>query len=324
MNAWPGLRGPTPGLWRTLLPWECAKDNWERIIARIWPNTKYLDVIVTGAMTQYIPTLDYYSGGLPIVSVNYASSECFSGINLNPICKPSEISYTIMPNMAYFEFLPCERNSTYVELVDLVDVKIGKEYELVITTFAGLYRYRVGDILRVTGFHNSAPHFQFVRRENVLLIIDTDKTKEPDLQTAVDNASKLLCEFNTSVVEYTSHADTTTIPGHYVIYLELLEKDLDNLPRDNVLDKCCLAMEESLDSEYRQCRVVYKSIGPLEIRVVKNGTFEELMDYEISKGASLGQYKVPKCVSSKSMVDFLDSRVTSKYFSQALPHWTSE
>ncbi|KAK6121474.1 hypothetical protein DH2020_044782 [Rehmannia glutinosa] len=303
---------------------ECAKDNWERIITRIWPNTKYLDVVVSGAMAQYIPTLDYYSGGLPIVSINYGSSECFSGINLNPMCKPSEISYTIMPNMAYFEFLTYEHNSSDVKPVDLVDVKIGKEYELVITTFAGLYRYRVGDILRVTGFHNSAPHFQFVRRQNVLLSIDTDKTKEPELQAAVDNASKLLREFNTSVVEYTSHADTTTIPGHYVIYLELLEKDSNNLPRDNMLDKCCLAMEESLDSEYRRGRVVDKSIGPLEIRVVKNGTFEELMDYEISKGASLGQYKVPKCVSSKSVVDFLDSRVKSKYFSQALPHWTSE
>ncbi|EPS68816.1 hypothetical protein M569_05951, partial [Genlisea aurea] len=42
---------------------ECSEDKWERIITRIWPNTKYLDVIVTGAMAQYIPTLDYYSGG---------------------------------------------------------------------------------------------------------------------------------------------------------------------------------------------------------------------------------------------------------------------
>ncbi|KAJ4846727.1 hypothetical protein Tsubulata_043093 [Turnera subulata] len=47
---------------------ECSKENWDRIIARIWPNTKYLDAIVTGAMAQYIPTLDDYSGGLPIVT----------------------------------------------------------------------------------------------------------------------------------------------------------------------------------------------------------------------------------------------------------------
>ncbi|KAK4401714.1 putative indole-3-acetic acid-amido synthetase GH3.1 [Sesamum angolense] len=309
---------------------ECSKDNWERIITRIWPNTKYLDVIVTGAMAQYIPTLDYYSGGLPKACTMYASSECYFGLNLNPMCKPSEVSYTIMPNMAYFEFLPHEPNSTGStrdsppRLVDLADVEIGKEYELVITTYAGLCRYRVGDILRVTGFHNSAPQFQFVRRKNVLLSIDSDKTDEAELQAAVESASCLLREFNTSVVEYTSYADTKTIPGHYVIYWELLGKDSGNSPSDQVLEQCCLAMEESLNSVYRQCRVADNSIGPLEIRVVRNGTFEELMDYAISRGASINQYKVPRCVSFTPIMELLDSRVVSSHFSPSLPQWTPE
>ncbi|CAN4107774.1 unnamed protein product [Withania somnifera] len=302
---------------------ECCKENWEGIITRIWPKTKYLDVIVTGAMAQYIPTLDYYSGGLPKVCTMYAASECYFGLNLNPICKPSEVSYTIMPNMGYFEFLPQDPTSTYspTNLVDLVDVEVGKEYELVITTYAGLYRYRVGDILRVTGFHNSAPQFHFVRRKNVLLSIDSDKTDEAELQKAVENASKLLRDFNTSVVDYTSYADTKTIPGHYVIYWELLMKDLNNSPSDEVLNKCCLAMEESLNTVYRQGRVACNSIGPLEIRVVKNGTFEELMDYAISRGASINQYKVPRCVSFAPILELLDSRIMSTHFSPSLPQW---
>lgn len=306
---------------------ECKKDNWEGIIVRIWPNAKYLDVIVTGAMAQYIPTLDYYSSGLPKACTMYASSECYFGLNLNPMSKPSEVSYTIMPNMAYFEFLPHEPNSTTTnakKLVDLADVKVGKEYELVITTYAGLYRYRVGDVLRVTGFHNSAPQFHFVRRKNVLLSIDSDKTDEAELQKAVENASELLREFNASVVEYTSFADTRTIPGHYVIYWELLVKETEDLPSADTLGKCCLAMEESLNSVYRQGRVADGSIGPLEIRVVKNGTFEELMDYAISRGASINQYKVPRCVSFAPIMELLDSRVVSAHFSPALPHWTPE
>lgn len=302
---------------------ECSKQNWEGIITRIWPNTKYLDVIVTGAMAQYIPTLDYYSGGrLPMACTMYASSECYFGLNLNPMCKPSEVSYTIMPNMAYFEFLPLDGSTS--KLVDLVDVEVGKEYELVITTYAGLYRYRVGDILRVTGFHNSAPQFHFVRRKNVLLSIDSDKTDEAELQNAVQNASHLLRDFNTSVVEYTSYADTTTIPGHYVIYWELLVKDSANSPTDEVLNQCCLAMENSLNSVYRQGRVSDHSIGALEIRVVKNGTFEELMDYAISRGASINQYKVPRCVNFTPIVELLDSRVVSAHFSPALPRWSPE
>ncbi|KAK4424237.1 putative indole-3-acetic acid-amido synthetase GH3.1 [Sesamum alatum] len=307
---------------------ECEKDNWERIITRIWPNTKYLDVIVTGAMAQYIPTLDYYSGGLPKACTMYASSECYFGLNLNPMCNPSQVSYTIMPNMAYFEFLPHGPDSSGlgvpVQPIDLANVKTGKEYELVITTYAGLYRYRVGDILRVTGFHNSAPQFQFIRRKNVLLSIDSDKTDEAELQAAIENASRLLRKFNTSVVEYTSYADTKTIPGHYVIYWELLAKDSANSASNEDLDQCCLAMEESLNSVYRQCRVADNSIGPLEIRVVENGTFEELMDYAISRGASINQYKVPRCVSFTPIMELLNSRVVSTHFSPSLPQWVPE
>ncbi|KAH9603063.1 hypothetical protein KSS87_009470 [Heliosperma pusillum] len=307
----------------------CNGDNWEGIIRTIWPNTKYLEVIVTGAMAQYIPTLDYYSGGLPKACTMYASSECFFGLNLKPLCDPSDVTYTILPNMGYFEFIPLDGDSSsvargsYPRLVNLADVEVGKEYELVVTTYTGLYRYCVGDVLLVTGFYNSAPQFKFVRRKNVLLSIDSDKTDESELQNAIENASKLLQPCNTSIVEYTSYADTKSIPGHYVIYLELLTKGSIGPNRD-VLGQCCLAMEETLNSVYRQCRVADRSIGPLEIRVVKNGTFEELMDYAISRGASINQYKVPRCVSVMPIVELLDSRVVSVNFSPAMPHWSPE
>jgi len=125
---------------------ECKKESWKGIITRVWPNTKYVDVIVTGTMSQYIPILDYYSNGLPLVCTMYASSECYFGLNLNPLCEPSEVSYTLIPTMAYFEFLPLNKTKGHANsishpehehLVDLVDVELGKEYELVVTTYAG-------------------------------------------------------------------------------------------------------------------------------------------------------------------------------------------
>ncbi|KAL3637672.1 hypothetical protein CASFOL_018120 [Castilleja foliolosa] len=308
---------------------ECEGENWEKIIPRIWPNTKYLDVIVTGAMAQYIPLLDFYSGGLPKACTMYASSECYFGLNLKPMARPAEVSYTIMPNMGYFEFIPHDGASpahlTRDSLLDLAELEVGKEYELVLTTYSGLCRYRVGDILRVTGFHNSAPQFKFIRRKNVLLSIDSDKTDESELQRAIENASEMLREFDTTVVEYTSFADTKTIPGHYVIYWELLVKDeMASYPSDDVLEKCCFVMEESMNSVYRQCRAADNSVGPLEIRVVRKGTFEELMDYAITRGASINQYKAPRCVSFTPIVELLDARVVSAHFSPAVPHWTPE
>ncbi|CAL9761775.1 unnamed protein product [Musa acuminata subsp. burmannicoides] len=315
---------PDPELAR-LIEAEFGRGSLQGIIPRLWPNTKYVDVIVTGAMAQYIPTLDFYSGGLPLTCTMYGSSECYFGLNLNPMCKPSEVSYTFIPTFAYFEFLPihCSGNGRtefdHRELVDLVDVKLGQEYELVVTTYAGLYRYRVGDVLRVAGFKNKTPQFNFIRRKSVVLSIDSDKTDEVELQAAVSNAVNHLKPFGASLVEYTSCADTVSIPGHYVLYWELRAGDT-TVPA-SVFEDCCLAVEESLNSVYRQGRVCDKSIGPLEIRVVEEGTFDKMMDYALSQGASINQYKAPRCVRHGPVVELLDGRVQSTFFSPKCPKW---
>ncbi|GMG98647.1 hypothetical protein Nepgr_000487 [Nepenthes gracilis] len=333
---------PNPGL-ADFIETECSlckKDSWRGIITRLWPNTKYIDVIVTGSMEQYIPNLDYYSNGLPLVCTMYASSECYFGLNLNPLCKPSEVAYTLLPNMAYFEFLPVNRKERLIsngpsketplavaveeqeeELVNLVDVKLGHEYEIVVTTYSGLYRYRVGDILRVAGFKNKAPQFNFICRKNVALSIDSDKTDEVELHTSVKNAANHLSQYEASLIEYTGYADTSTIPGHYVLFWEISHNGPAPIP-PSTLEDCCLAVEESLNSVYRQCRVSDGSIGPLEIRVVENGTFDKLMDYAISQlGASINQYKAPRCVKYAPIVELLNSRVVSSYFSPRSPRW---
>ncbi|XP_057461236.1 indole-3-acetic acid-amido synthetase GH3.6-like [Actinidia eriantha] len=325
---------PDPGL-ADFIGSECGRQSWQGIITRLWPNTKYVDVIVTGTMSQYIPTLDYYSNGLPLVCTMYASSECYFGVNLNPLCKPSEVSYTLIPTMAYFEFLPVHRNNGVTnsitvpkslnekeqqELVDLVDVKLGQEYELVVTTYAGLYRYRVGDVLRVAGFKNKAPQFNFICRKNVVLSIDSDKTDEVELQNAVKNAVNHLMPFDATLTEYTSYADTSTIPGHYVLFWELHVNGSTPIP-PSIFEDCCLTIEESLNSVYRQGRVSDKSIGPLEIKIVENGTFDKLMDYAISLGASINQYKTPRCVKFAPIVELLNSRVVCSYFSPKCPKW---
>ncbi|KAJ4839053.1 hypothetical protein Tsubulata_037794 [Turnera subulata] len=210
---------------------ECSKESRQGIITRLWPNSKYVDIIITGTMSQYIPTLDYYSNGLPLVCTMYASSECYFGVNLNPLCKPNEVSYTLIPTMAYFEFLPVHRNNGVTnsismpkslnekeqqELVDLVDVKLGQEYELVVTTYAGvqrcflrmfvanfssirLYCYRLGDVLRVAGFKNKALQFNFICRKIVVLSFDSDKTDEVELQNAVKNAVSHLVPFDANL-----------------------------------------------------------------------------------------------------------------------------
>ena len=102
------------------------------------------------------------------------------------------------------------------------------------------------------------------------------------------------------MVGYTSYADAGTIPGHYVLFWELRLRAVaaggaattTPVPT-SVFEDYCLAVEEALNSVYRQGRAADRSIGPLEIRVVSDGTFDKLMDYPRPCGASINQYKAP-------------------------------
>ncbi|KAK8648777.1 hypothetical protein V6N13_129520 [Hibiscus sabdariffa] len=304
----------------------CGHKSWDGIIKKLWPKAKYISAIMTGVMSQYVETLEFYSGGLPLVSPIYGGSEALYGINLEILTEPSHVSYTFLPNMAYFEFLPVNKDTDLpmsqedVEPVDLTRVKLDQYYELLVTTSAGLYRYKVGDVLKVTGFHNTTPRFQFVERQNVILSVDSDKTSEEDLLKAVTEAKTPLDSLGVILVGHTSYADTSSIPGHYVLFWELKTKEGDNSlevdPR--IMEECCYRMEESLNYIYRNYRK-QNCIAALEMRVVKQASFDALMDYYVSRGASVSQYKTPICLNSKEAVEFLNSKVMGKFFSPRIP-----
>ncbi|KAJ7529236.1 hypothetical protein O6H91_15G039700 [Diphasiastrum complanatum] len=306
----------------------CWKTSWQGIVKRLWPNTRVIQTVVSGSMQQYIPTIDYYSDGIQIVSMVYASSETYLGFNLNPICSPWEITYMLAPSAAYFEFLPIDRSSEFGEqltsdlcidsqaVVDLTDVQVGKEYELLVTTDTGLYRYRMGDILKVAGYYNASPTFFFVCRQNVLLSIDSDKTDEKDLQNAITTAASSSRKI---VRDYSSYADLESKPPHYVIFWELAE---DTPIEAHELKECCYVMEESLASTYRRGRRE-NAIGPLEIRLVKKGSFEKLMDCCVAGGANVGQVKVPRCLKRpSSLLQAMEEGVYQIAFSARLPSYS--
>ncbi|KAK7356921.1 hypothetical protein VNO80_16201 [Phaseolus coccineus] len=126
-----------------------------------------------------------------------------------------------------------------------------------------------------------------------------------------------------------SYPDTSSVPGHYVLYWKILhcgiKAEVENgnavVLDGSVLEECCIAVEEQLDYVYRRCHSHDKSVGPLEIRVVDPGTFDALIDLFISQGASMNQYKTPRCIKSKKALKLLNSKVTASFFSPRDPKW---
>uniref|UniRef100_A0A0D3DY47 Uncharacterized protein n=1 Tax=Brassica oleracea var. oleracea TaxID=109376 RepID=A0A0D3DY47_BRAOL len=156
-----------------------------------------------------------------------------------------------------------------------------------------LARCRVGDVLQVTGFYNKSPQFRFVRRKNTVLSIYVEPT------VVLESSDLILTGF-------TCYADISTLPGHYVFYLELKDK-VNN------------GTNESLSSLYKLLRGNDEWIGALEIRVVQQGTFDSLMEFFVSRGASISQYKTPICINSAEALKVLEDKVLARFFSDKSP-----
>ncbi|KAI8023232.1 Jasmonoyl--L-amino acid synthetase JAR4 [Camellia lanceoleosa] len=198
--------------------------------------------------------------------------------------------------------------------VGLTEVKVGEEYEIILTTFAGLYRYRLGDVVKVVGFHNSTPELLFICRSNLLLTINIDKNTEKDLQLSVEAAGKLFSNEKLEVVDFTSHVDLSTDPGHYVICWEVSGEAGDDLLRE-----CCNCLDRSfVDAGYVGSRKV-KTIGALELRVLKRGTFQKILEHYVGLGAAVSQFKMPRCVgpANSTVLQILCDNVVKSYFSTA-------
>ena len=64
----------------------------------------------------------------------------------------------------FFEFLPAGQIPSKEALLQAKDVKPGSDYEVFVTNTAGLYRYRLGDIIHVERMKDTVPVFTYVRR----------------------------------------------------------------------------------------------------------------------------------------------------------------
>ncbi|XP_058096072.1 jasmonoyl--L-amino acid synthetase JAR4-like [Magnolia sinica] len=303
-------------------------SNWYGVIPELWPNAKYVYGIMTGSMEPYLMKLRHYAGKLPLLSADYGSSEGWIGANVKPWLPPELVTFAVLPDIGYFEFIPLREKPEDQELektgstlnymesepIGLTEVKVGEEYEIVVTTFAGLYRYRLGDVVKVMGFYNSTPELQFVCRRSLLLTINIDKNTEKDLQLAVQASTKLLAEEKVEVIDFTSHVDSSTDPGHYVIFLELSGE-----ASEGALNECCSCLDRSfLDAGYVSSRKV-STIGALELRVVHKGTFRKILDHYIALGSAASQFKTPRCIgaSNTAVLQILCNNLVKSFFSTA-------
>ncbi|TKY48837.1 indole-3-acetic acid-amido synthetase GH3.5 [Spatholobus suberectus] len=296
--------------------------DWFGLVPKLWPNAKYVCSIMTGSMQPYLKKLRHYANGMPLISADYGSTESWIGVNVDPSLPPEKVTFAVVPTFSYFEFIPLYRQKQDCssvaddfmedEPIPLSQVKVGQEYEIVLTTFTGLYRCRLGDVVEVAGFHNGTPKLNFICRRKLILTVNIDKNTERDLQIVVEKGSQLLNKSKVELVDFTSYADVSNQPGCYVIFWEIKGE-----AEDKVLEACCREMDAAfVDHGYVVSRKS-SSIGPLMLCIVERGTFKKILDYFVANGAALGQFKTPRCTNNPVLLKILGACTIKTFRSTA-------
>ena len=266
-------------------------------ISEVWPN---LELYMHGGV-NFDPyriqfddifgpkTVNYYE--------NYNASEGFFGIQDQ---SNGDGMLLMLDYGIFFEFIPAENaHEDQPKTISLEDVEIGKNYELVISTNAGLWRYRLGDTVCFT----SLDPFRIKVTGRTKLFINAFGE-----ELMIDNAEKAVAEAsricNCSIADYTAgpvYMTSAEQGGHE--WLIEFEQEPQNL--DSFID--CLDNElKKLNSDYEAKRTGDLSLRRPIVRTLPRGSFYNWLR---SKGKLGGQHKVPRLANHRRFIDQIGENV---------------
>lgn len=269
-------------------------------IHKVWPN---LELFMHGGV-NFGPYREQYKKIIKQPHMNYMetynASEGFFGIQ---DLTNSEDLLLMLDYGIFYEFIPMDgEHHLDDKAISLANVETGVNYALVISTNAGLWRYKIGDTVQ---FSSLSPY----------RIRITGRTKHFinafGEELIIDNAEKALeiaCEKTGVIIkEYTAgplYMNDKQNGGHeWLIEFDKAPENMDYFTEllDNAL--------KALNSDYEAKR--YKDITlrkPL-VRVMEKGTFYQWMKL---KGKLGGQHKVPRLANSRKYIEEIMAMQTAE------------
>lgn len=122
----------------------------------LWPNLQMISCWADASSRLAVPAIQESFPESPIQGKGLLATE---GVVSIPICAAQGSVAAVTSH--FFEFL--ENDSATARL--LHELELGGEYSVLLTTGGGLWRYRLGDRVRVAGFLHQTPMLEFLGRE---------------------------------------------------------------------------------------------------------------------------------------------------------------
>lgn len=244
-----------------------------------WPNCALLGCWLgstVGVASKRLP--EWFAPSLTVRDVGLAASE---GVFTLPVSDQVS-SGPLTVDTCFYEFIPVENSDeSDPPALTAEQLTVGSEYVIVITTSAGLYRYNINDVVRVTGMHHGTPMVEFVRKGSDCTNLSGEKMDISHILTTVESAQR---ESGVAILNFKVQADTEKFL--YRFHVELGDPAADKRKLAHALEKNLAAT-----NSYYAKWINERQLSPLEVCVMKPGWFERYVNLALLNGARHGQFK---------------------------------
>lgn len=170
---------------RTLLQ---QKPDGKLLPKDYWPHLQYLSTWKCGNtkiyMEKYMDAFDWNETFYQ--ELGYIATECRFGFSLDDTNES-----VLFPHMHYYEFVEeSEIQSPHKHFLQINELEIGKRYCAYVTTYSGLFRYNMNDLIEVGGKYKNTPTIHMVSKVNGIVSLTGEKLYETQFIDAVHAAEK--------------------------------------------------------------------------------------------------------------------------------------
>lgn len=149
------------------------RDFWDVVTVACW----------TGGTVGYAAkNLSKYYGAAAVRELGYISTE---GRHTIPIADGTSEGL-LVPDGALYEFEDIENEGTVWQAQEL---QAGRTYSVVLSNAQGLYRYRIGDEVKCTGYVGQSPILEFLQKSGEISDLEGEKITAFQLAYAIGKAA---------------------------------------------------------------------------------------------------------------------------------------
>ena len=279
--------------WMLVLLNNVLESTGKSNLFEIWPN---LEVYFHGGV-NFDPYIEQYNAILPKENFRYYeiynASEGFFAIQDRNANKELLL---MLDYGIFYEFIPMDTyGSASEKIIPLEQVQVAKNYAIVITTNAGLWRYKIGDTVRFTSI--SPFRIKVTGRTKHHINVFGEELIIENAEMALKQASKhTQCEI----------ADYTAAP----IFMEGREKgahewiiEFKTPPKDlSLFTKSLDNALMDVNSDYQAKRFNNTTLNMPKVHVARQRLFYDWLKQKNKLG---GQHKVPRLSNKRDFIEQL-------------------